>query len=190
MVYIADGFGAGPALGLGHECDNLGPSQGRGPAEDLCSICSLHTDTCDRFVCSSLCIYVALNQMQCVILFCKNYRNEGLTSSINIIKIKSIAHDMGIEPKFPTKHHATRKKQSDESRSNEDEERQLAEESFRVHYFLVTIDMAIASLNSRFEQLIEFEKVFGFLFNSINLKSLDDDDLQKYCTKFAETYSW
>jgi hypothetical protein len=30
--------------------------------------------------------------------------------------------------------------------------------------------------------------VFGFLFNSINLKSLDDDDLSKYCTKFVETF--
>jgi hypothetical protein len=84
---------------------------------------------------------------------------------------------MGIEPKIPTKRHATKKKQFDESRSNEDEERQSVEESCPDHYFLVMIDMAIASLNSRFEQLTKFEKVFGFLFNSINLKSLDDDDL-------------
>jgi hypothetical protein len=81
------------------------------------------------------------------------------------------------------------KKQFDESRSNEDEERQSVEESCPDHYFLVMIDMAIASLNSRFEQLTKFEKVFGFLFNSINLKSLDDDDLWKYCTKFAETFT-
>jgi hypothetical protein len=56
---------------------------------------------------------------------------------------------MGIEPNFPTKRHAIRKKQFDEITSNGDEERQSAEESFRVHYFLVLIDMAIASLNSR-----------------------------------------
>jgi hypothetical protein len=103
-----------------------------------------------------VCMDVALKQIQGVISFFKNYRNEGFTSSINITK--SIARDMGIEPNFPTKHHATRKNQFDESTSNEEEERQSAQESFRVHYFLVLIDMAIASLNRRFEQLIEFER--------------------------------
>jgi hypothetical protein len=83
----------------------------------------------------------------------------------------------------------SKKKQFDEITSNEDEERQSAKESFRVHYFLVLIDMAIASLNSRFEHLTEFEKVFGFLFNSRNLRSLDDDDLRKHCTNFAETFA-
>jgi hypothetical protein len=29
--------------------------------------------------------------------------------------------------------------------------------------------------------------VFGFLLNSRNLRSLDDDDLRKHCTNFAET---
>ena len=62
-------------------------------------------------------------------------------------------------------------------------------ESFRVNYFLVIVDAAIASLTSRFEQLKTFEKVFGFLFNSENLKSLDDNDLRKHCTAFAEVFS-
>jgi hypothetical protein len=39
--------------------------------------------------------------------FFKNCKNEGFTSSINIVK--SIACDMGIEPKIPTKRHATKK---------------------------------------------------------------------------------
>jgi hypothetical protein len=49
--------------------------------------------------------------------------------------------------------------------------------------------MAIASLNSRFEQLTEFEEVFGFLFNSRNLRSLDDDDLRKHYSNFVETFT-
>jgi len=35
----------------------------------------------------------------------------------------------------------------------------------------------------------EFENVFGFLFNSTNLKSLDDTDLRKCCINFVETFS-
>jgi hypothetical protein len=34
-----------------------------------------------------------------------------------------------------------------------------------------------------------FEKVFGFLFNSENLKSLDDNDLRKCCTTFANVFT-
>ena len=52
------------------------------------------------------------------------------------------------------------------------------------------IDVAIASLTSRFEQLKAFENVFGFLFNSKNLKSLDDANMQKCCTNFVETFSY
>ena len=47
------------------------------------------------------------------------------------------------------------------------------------------VDAAIASLTSRFEQLQKFEKIFGFLLNSVNLKFLDDNDLQKCCTSFV-----
>ena len=62
-------------------------------------------------------------------------------------------------------------------------------ESFSVEYFLVIVDSAIASLNCQFEQLKTFEKVFGFLFNSENLKSLDDNDLRKCCTTFVDLYT-
>ena len=106
-------------------------------------------------------------------------------SSIEVAK--ATAADMDIEPKFPTKRQSKSKKQFDET---SDEEMQLsAMESFRVNYFIVIVDTAIASLTSRFEQLKTFEKVFGFLFNSDNLKSLDDNDLRKHCTTFAEVFS-
>jgi hypothetical protein len=38
-------------------------------------------------------------------------------------------------------------------------------------------------------QLKEFEKVFGFLFNSKKLKSLDESNLRKSCTDFAKTFT-
>ncbi|RLN23674.1 hypothetical protein C2845_PM07G10720 [Panicum miliaceum] len=84
---------------------------------------------------------------------------------------------MDIEPQFPTKHQGKRKMHFDEL-NDETEELQLsAIREFKVSYFLVIVDAAIASLTSRFEQLKKFEKIFGFLFNSVNLKSLDDNDL-------------
>ncbi|KAG2601085.1 hypothetical protein PVAP13_5KG568714 [Panicum virgatum] len=132
-----------------------------------------------------VCMDATLKQIEGVISYFRKYRVEGFDSSIEVAK--AIAADMDIEPKFPTKRQSKRKKQFDET---SDEEIQLsAMESFRVNYFIIIVDTAIASLTSRFEQLKTFEKVFGFLFNSDNLKSLDDNDLRKHCTTFAEVFS-
>jgi len=96
---------------------------------------------------------------------------------------------MDVEPKFPTKRQGKRKKHFDEL-NDETEELQLsAIQEFKVSYFLVIVDAAIASLTSRFEQLQKFEKLFGFLFTSENLKSLDDNDLRKCCSNFVQSFS-
>ena len=120
-----------------------------------------------------------------VMLFFEKYRNEGFESSMNIAK--SLAFDINIEPILLTKRCVFRKKQFDEN--NHDEEIQSAEESFRVNYFLVVVDMTIASLKDRFEQLNIFENIFGFLFDSKQLKSLGDNELRESSTKFKTTFS-
>jgi hypothetical protein len=66
---------------------------------------------------------------------------------------------------------------------------QSAIDLFRREYFLVMIDVAIALLTSRFEQMKAFDNVFGFLFNSGNLKSLDEVDLWSHCKIFAEKFT-
>ena len=50
--------------------------------------------------------------------------------------------------------------------------------------------MSITSLKSRFKQLKTFENIFGFLFNSNRLKSLDDNNLMKSCANFHSTFSY
>ncbi|KAM3413361.1 hypothetical protein ACQJBY_004503 [Aegilops geniculata] len=101
---------------------------------------------------------------------------------------------MDIEPRFLTKRRVTRKRHFDENNDDEEnvinaEAQAAEEESFRVKYFLVMIDVVIASLTKRFEDLKSFESIFGFLFNSEKLKSLDDKELRECCTKFSNTYS-
>uniref|UniRef100_A0A8R7VDC5 HAT C-terminal dimerisation domain-containing protein n=1 Tax=Triticum urartu TaxID=4572 RepID=A0A8R7VDC5_TRIUA len=51
------------------------------------------------------------------------------------------------------------------------------------------IDVAINSLTTRFDELKSFGSIFGFLFNSKKMKSLDDNDLRRCCTNFAKTFS-
>ncbi|XP_073362861.1 uncharacterized protein [Aegilops tauschii subsp. strangulata] len=134
-----------------------------------------------------VCIDATLKHIDGVKSYFQKYRDEGFNSSIE--SAKAIALDMGIEPQFRTKRKSRRKKHFDEI-SDEDEDLQLsAIESFRVTYFLVIVDTAIASLSSRFDQLKAFEDLFGFLFNSNNLKSLDESSLRKSCTTFAKAFT-
>lgn len=133
----------------------------------------------------SMCIDTTLEQVEGVMLYFEKYRNEGFLSSMNAAK--SLASDMNIEPIFQAKRRIYRKKQFDEN--DYDEEIQSPEESFRLGYFIVIVDHAIASLKDRFEQLKMFENVFGFLFNSKNMKSLDDNELRESCIKFHATFS-
>ncbi|XP_066314110.1 uncharacterized protein [Miscanthus floridulus] len=114
-------------------------------------------------------------QIEGVISYFKKYRDIGLSASIETAK--SIASSLDVEPTFPTKHKGKRKKQFDEQDDETEELQRSAIDDFNDDYFLVIVDYAIISLTSRFDQLKEFEKIFGFLFNSENLKSLDHSDL-------------
>lgn len=60
------------------------------------------------------------------------------------------------------------------------------EESFRVNYFLFIIDQALSSLESRFVQLQQYEKRWGFLFDMKKLKSMTDQCLMISCVKLEE----
>jgi hypothetical protein len=132
-------------------------------------------------------IDATLKHIEGVITYFKKYRDEGFTSSIDTAKI--ISSELDVEPIFPTKRKGKRKKHFDEQDDEDEEMQQSAIDLFRREYFLVMIDAAIASLTSRFEQMKAFDNVFGFLFNSENLKSLDEVDLWSHCKIFAEKFT-
>ncbi|XP_010677736.1 uncharacterized protein LOC104893338 [Beta vulgaris subsp. vulgaris] len=126
-----------------------------------------------------------MKEVEGIMSYFEKYRIEGFESSMNIAK--SLAIDMDIKATLPTKRRIFRKRRFDENDS--DGEIQSPEESFRVNYFLVVVDMAITSLNNRFEQLQVFQTIFGFLFDAKTLKSLDNDELRKSCTNFKTQFS-
>jgi hypothetical protein len=132
-----------------------------------------------------MCIDSALNQIQGMVQYFEAYRNEAFSSSLIIAK--GIATEMGVEALFPIKRRALRKKQFDEN--NCEEEILEGERAFEVKYFLFVVDMAITSLKTRFEELMVFKDIFGFLLSSTILKSLNDTKLEESCTKFADTFS-
>jgi hypothetical protein len=104
-----------------------------------------------------------------------------------LIIARYIASELGVEPSFPVKRHAKRKKQYDETKF--EEAKLEVEKAFGVNYFFVMIDVAISSLKSRFEELQSFKNIFGFLMSSTTLKALDTTKLRDSCIKFANTFS-
>ncbi|KAL7164885.1 hypothetical protein ACSBR2_040724 [Camellia fascicularis] len=89
-----------------------------------------------------------------------------------MIEAKEMANELGIEPTFVEKRIISRKKQFDESIS--EELTQSAEESFRVSYFFYFVDQALCSFKNRFEQFKEYKTNFDFLFD---LKKCSDESL-------------
>jgi hypothetical protein len=134
-----------------------------------------------------VCLDGTMQQIEGVISYFQKYRDTGFSASIETAK--SIASSMDVEPIFPAKRQVKRKKHFDEQNDETEELQRSAIDSFKDEYFLVIVDHAIASLTSRFDQLKEFEGIFSFLFNSENLKSLDDSDLRKCCTTFVNKFS-
>lgn len=90
----------------------------------------------------------AINLLQGLVSFLEEYREIGFAIAKDEATKK--ASEMGIETVFTEKRIIRRKKQFDESGS--DEVKQSAEESFTIEYFIFIIDQTLSSLRTRFEQ--------------------------------------
>ncbi|XP_056692487.1 uncharacterized protein [Spinacia oleracea] len=126
---------------------------------------------------------VAIEKIKGLASFFEKYRETGFNDALNTAK--EIALEMNVDPVFPQKREIRRKRFFDENPDDAPSVSQSAEESFRVNYFLFIIDQAIVSLKRRFEQFQEYENLFGFLFTSYKLQSLDDESLKSCCANFV-----
>ncbi|XP_058744291.1 uncharacterized protein LOC131616850 [Vicia villosa] len=129
-------------------------------------------------------IDVAIEKIKGLISFFEGYRETGFNKALEYAK--EIAIELSIDPVFPQRRIIRRKRQFDENLNTMSVELS-EEESFRVHYFLYLADQAIVSLKKRFEQYQQYENVFGFLFTSHKLQSLDNATLETCCNHFEET---
>ncbi|KAM6558421.1 uncharacterized protein LOC115716398 [Cannabis sativa] len=128
-------------------------------------------------------IDVAMDKIKELISFFERYRETGFYNALN--SAKEIAIEMNIDPVFPQRRIIRRKKQFDENLNTPFVELS-GEESFRINYFLYLIDQAIVSLTKRFEQYQDYENIFGFLFTSDKLQSLDNANLKSCCSHFEK----
>ena len=113
-----------------------------------------------------MCIDEDIEQLKGLLSFFEKYRENGFENAL--ISTKEIAFEMDIEPKLPEKRISRRKKQYDEN--IQDEIVKSLQESFRIDYFLYTVDKAITTLQCRFENFKIYEDIFGFLFSVKKIK--------------------
>nr|XP_011463568.1 PREDICTED: zinc finger MYM-type protein 1-like [Fragaria vesca subsp. vesca] len=123
-------------------------------------------------------ISVAIGEVKGLIAWLDKFRETGFTDAI--ITTKEIAATLNVEPVFPVRRPIQRKRFFDESNSGSIPS-SSGEESFRMHYFLYIVDQAKGSLKRRFEQYKYYDDIFGFLFTSEALNSLNDNDLRAAC---------
>ena len=124
-------------------------------------------------------IDVAIEKVEGLISFFKDYRETGFLEALEIAK--GIALEMDIGTTFRKRREIKRKRHFDENLDDTNAGTQSAEELFRISYFLPVVDQAISSLTTRFEQYQSYQQNFGFLFTSETLQSLDDTSLKSSC---------
>ncbi|XP_074265151.1 uncharacterized protein LOC141587575 [Silene latifolia] len=123
---------------------------------------------------------VAIDDIKKLVLFFEDYRESEFNDAVNIAR--EFAIELNVDPVFRKKRVIRRKKEFDENQNDTSEVvSQTSEESFRVNNFLFVVDQAIDSLRTRFEQYEEFQNVFGFLFCSSKLHTLDNAALKSCC---------
>ncbi|VFQ59895.1 unnamed protein product [Cuscuta campestris] len=120
---------------------------------------------------------IAIKEINGLIDYFKGYREAGYSKAID--EAKEIASEMDIPPIFPEKRLIRRKKRVDESSSSE-EVSFTNEENFRVNFFSYVVDKAISSLEMRFEQFKDYERLFGFLFPH-KLSGIEEKELKLFC---------
>jgi hypothetical protein len=124
-------------------------------------------------------IDVAIEKIQGLISFFKEYRETGFPQALEAAK--DVALDMDIGASFHKPRQIKRKRFFDENPDDTNASTRSAEKVFRINHFISIVDQAICSLTRRFEQYQCFEKIFGFLLTSEALKSLDNKSLKSSC---------
>ena len=106
-------------------------------------------------------IDVAIEKVEGLISFFKDYRETGFLEALEIAKGTALEMDIGTT--FRKSREIKRKRHFDENLDDTNVATQSAEDLFRISYFLPVVDQAISSVTRRFEQYQSYQKKIWFL---------------------------
>lgn len=120
-----------------------------------------------------------------VLKFFKSIRNDE--SFENYLKISNeLCKTVEAEPQFPAEINVRRRRHRKQFSYEGDEDLHFtAKENFKINFFYTILDTAISSITTRFETLSNFEEIFGFLYNFMNLES---EEIKKSCFDLHNKY--
>ncbi|XP_004289060.1 PREDICTED: uncharacterized protein LOC101313258 [Fragaria vesca subsp. vesca] len=124
-----------------------------------------------------MCIDSAIAEMKRLIQFFERYREVGFTEALKVAK--DIATEMEIDCVFDEARERRRRKCFGKNVDQSSPE--SLEESFRVQYFLYTVDQVTGLLKRTLAQYQAYEDIFGFLFCSEKLNSFEEKHLKTSC---------
>lgn len=127
----------------------------------------------------SMCLDVCNTMLNNLLLFFQEFRDTGFENALQVAK--QIAIENNINPSFEDKRVPVVPRQFDYQSRGSRPPNQTPEDRYRTDYFYVIVDKARVSFQERLKQFQEYSDNFGFLYDTLKLKSLSLDQLKKHC---------
>nr|XP_047137458.1 uncharacterized protein LOC124813960 [Hydra vulgaris] len=103
-----------------------------------------------------------------------------------IVDAAEIAKELETVTNFEEKHVGRRRKKRQFDYETQDEALQDPKEKFKVEFYFKILDTAIQSIAERFEQMRQYNSMFGFLHDIYSISSKSSTELLKNCRNLEE----
>nr|XP_047135365.1 uncharacterized protein LOC100212059 [Hydra vulgaris] len=103
-----------------------------------------------------------------------------------IVDAAEIAKELETVTNFEEKHIGRRRKKRQFDYEIQDEALQDPKEKFKVEFYFKILDTAIQSIAERFEQMRQYNSIFGFLHDIYSISSKSSAELLKNCRNLEE----
>ncbi|XP_053106039.1 uncharacterized protein LOC128324907 [Hemicordylus capensis] len=104
-----------------------------------------------------------------------------------LIDASVIAKELEILPNFETEQFRQRRKKKQFGYEAPDEAPQDPKQKFKVDFYYAILDMAIQSVEERFQQLQHYNSVFGFLYDIYSINKKCTEDVRKACKTLEQS---
>ncbi|XP_047137597.1 uncharacterized protein LOC105844131 [Hydra vulgaris] len=103
-----------------------------------------------------------------------------------IVDAAEIAKELETVTNFEEKHVGRRRKKRQFDYETQDKTLQDPKEKFKVEFYFKILDTAIQSIAERFEQMRQYNSMFGFLYDIYSISSKSSAELLKNCRNLEE----
>ncbi|XP_076044792.1 zinc finger MYM-type protein 1-like [Oratosquilla oratoria] len=104
-----------------------------------------------------------------------------------LVDATEVAQDLEIEPQFEKKQSRKRRKKRLFDYEAHEESLEDPSQTFKVEFYYSVLDMAIQSVEERFNQLHSYKAIFGFLYDIHGIKNAPNADILHDCQNLEKS---